>query len=49
MLTGNLVMKKADKLNLNVKKLVTQEDVSNATRENAHDRRVLLAVFLHIK
>ncbi len=42
MLAGNLVMKKAAELNLNVKKLVTQEDVSNATRENADDRRGLV-------
>lgn len=42
MLTGDMVMKKAAKMGLNVKKVVTQEDVSNATRENAHDRRGLV-------
>lgn len=42
MLTGDMVMKKAQKEGLNVRKVVTQEDVSNATRENAHDRRGLV-------
>lgn len=42
MLTGNMVMKQVASLGLNVKKLVTQEDVSNATRENADDRRGLV-------
>lgn len=42
MLTANLVMKKVAELGLNVKKLVTQEDVSNAPRENADDRRGLV-------
>ncbi len=42
MLTGNLVMKKVGELGLNVKKLVTQEDVSNAPREEADDRRGLV-------
>lgn len=42
MLTGDMVMKKAEKMGLNVKKVVTQEDVSNATRENGHDRRGLV-------
>lgn len=42
MLTGDLTMKKAAKKGLNVVKVVTQEDVSNATRENGHDRRGLV-------
>lgn len=42
MLTGNLVMKECAKLGLNVRKVVTQEDISNATRENADDRRGLV-------
>ena len=42
MLTANLTMKQAKKLGMNVKKLVTQEDVSNAPRENADDRRGLV-------
>lgn len=42
MLTGDITMKKAKKMGLNVVKVVTQEDVSNATRENAHDRRGLV-------
>ena len=35
-------MAEADKLGLNVVKVVTQEDVSNAPRENADDRRGLV-------
>ncbi|MEG1099167.1 dihydroxyacetone kinase subunit DhaK [Cetobacterium sp.] len=42
MLAGNIAMKNAKKENLNVIKVITQEDVSNATRENAHDRRGLV-------
>lgn len=42
MMTGNIVMKKVKELGLNVKKLVTQEDVSNAPRENSDDRRGLV-------
>ena len=42
MLTGNLTMKQCKKLGLNVVKVVTQEDVSNAPRENADDRRGLV-------
>ncbi|SBW10248.1 conserved hypothetical protein [uncultured delta proteobacterium] len=42
MLTGNLTMKEAAKQNLKVVKIVTQEDVSNATRDNADDRRGLV-------
>ena len=42
MLTGNLTMKQAAKENLKVLKVVTQEDVSNAPRENADDRRGLV-------
>ena len=42
MLTGNLTMKQVKKLGINVVKVVTQEDVANATRENADDRRGLV-------
>lgn len=42
MLTGNLTMKEVKKLGLNVRKVVTQEDVSNAPRSNADDRRGLV-------
>lgn len=42
MLTGNLTMKTARKEGLHVIKLVTQEDIANASRENANDRRGLV-------
>ncbi len=42
MLTGNMSMKTAAKEGLNVVKIVTQEDVSNAPRSNADDRRGLV-------
>lgn len=42
MLTGNLTMKQAAKEGLHVMKVVTQEDVANAPRENADDRRGLV-------
>lgn len=42
MLTGNLTMKAAKKEGLNVIKVVTQEDIANAPRENAEDRRGLV-------
>lgn len=42
MLTGNLTMKAAKKEGLKVIKVVTQEDVSNAPRENGEDRRGLV-------
>lgn len=42
MLTGNLTMKAAKKEGLNVIKVVTQEDISNAPRENGDDRRGLV-------
>ena len=42
MLTGNMTMKQCKKQGLNVVKVVTQEDVSNAPRENADDRRGLV-------
>ncbi len=42
MLTGNLTMKECSKQGLNVIKLVTQEDISNAPRSNADDRRGLV-------
>jgi len=42
MLTGNLVMKQVEKEGLNVIKVVTQEDISNAPRENSDDRRGLV-------
>ncbi|MEF9918460.1 MAG: dihydroxyacetone kinase subunit DhaK, partial [Eubacterium sp.] len=42
MLTGNKTMKEAAKLGLNVKKVVTQDDIANAPRSNADDRRGLV-------
>jgi dihydroxyacetone kinase-like protein len=42
MLTGNLTMKQAAKEGLHVLKVVTQEDVANAPRENSDDRRGLV-------
>ena len=42
MLTGSLAMKQAAKEGLNVKKVVTQEDIANAPRENSDDRRGLV-------
>ena len=42
MLTGNLTMKQVKKLGLNVIKVVTQEDIDNAPRSNADDRRGLV-------
>ncbi len=42
MLTGNMTMKQAKKEGLNVVKVVTQEDISNAPRDNADDRRGLV-------
>ncbi len=42
MLTGNLTMKACKKENLNVIKVVTQEDIANAPRENSFDRRGLV-------
>jgi dihydroxyacetone kinase-like protein len=41
MLTGNMVMKMAEKEHLNIRKVVTQEDISNAPRSNSDDRRGL--------
>ncbi len=42
MLTGKKTMKEVDKLGLKVAKVVTQEDISNAPRSNADDRRGLV-------
>lgn len=42
MLTGNLTMKSAAKEGLHVVKVVTQEDIANAPRENSDDRRGLV-------
>lgn len=42
MLTGNLTMKQCKKEGLNVIKVVTQEDISNAPRDNSDDRRGLV-------
>lgn len=42
MLTGNLTMKQCKKQGLNVVKVVTQEDIANAPRENSDDRRGLV-------
>ncbi len=41
MLTGNMTMKMCKQAGLNVRKVVTQEDISNAPRSNADDRRGL--------
>lgn len=41
MLCGNMVMKMCKKAGINVRKVVTQEDISNAPRENSDDRRGL--------
>ena len=42
MLTGNLTMKTAQKEGLHVVKVVTQEDIANAPRDNSSDRRGLV-------
>ncbi len=42
MLTGNLTMKTAQKEGLHVVKVVTQEDIANAPRDNSNDRRGLV-------
>ena len=42
MLTGNLTMKQVKKQGLHSEKVVTHEDVANAPRENADDRRGLV-------
>lgn len=42
MLTGNLTMKAVEKQKLNVLKVVTQEDISNAPRDDADNRRGLV-------
>ena len=42
MLTGNLTMKQVKKLGIPVVKVVTQEDIANAPRTNAEDRRGLV-------
>ncbi len=44
MLTGNMTMKKCAKEGLNVIKVVTQEDIANAPRSNADDRRGLVGM-----
>lgn len=41
MLCANMVIKMAEKAGIKVKKVVTQEDISNAPRSNAADRRGL--------
>ena len=41
MLCGNVTMQMAKKAGLNVRKVVTQEDISNTPRTNADDRRGL--------
>lgn len=41
MLAGNMVMKMVQEAGLNVRKVVTQEDISNAPRSNGEDRRGL--------
>ena len=42
MLTGNLTMKQCEKQGMKVIKVVTQEDIANAPRSNADDRRGLV-------
>ena len=42
MLTGNMTMKNATAAGMKVMKLVTQEDIANAPRENSDDRRGLV-------
>ncbi len=42
MLTGNLTMKEIEKQDIHCIKIVTQEDISNAPRDNADDRRGLV-------
>lgn len=42
MLTANLTMKEVRKQGLNVLKVVTQDDIANAPRENSDDRRGLV-------
>jgi len=49
MLTGNMTMKTAKKENLNVQKVVIQDDISNASRENGYDRRGLVGGVLSWK
>ncbi len=41
LMTGSMAMKMADKAGMKVKQLVTQEDIANAPRSNADDRRGL--------
>ncbi|MDR2164033.1 MAG: dihydroxyacetone kinase subunit DhaK [Clostridiales Family XIII bacterium] len=41
MLCANMAMKMAQKADVNVRKVVTQEDISNAPRSNSDDRRGL--------
>ena len=41
MLTGNMTMKMCKQAGLNVRKVVSHEDISNAPRSNADDRRGL--------
>jgi dihydroxyacetone kinase-like protein len=42
MLTGNITMKEIAKTGIKVVKVVTQEDIANAPRSNAEDRRGLV-------
>ncbi|MEG2344123.1 MAG: dihydroxyacetone kinase subunit DhaK [Acidaminococcaceae bacterium] len=42
MLTGNMTMKQVAKLGIKVVKVVTQDDIANAPRSNADDRRGLV-------
>lgn len=41
LLSGNMALRMAEKANLNVKMLVTQDDISNAPRTHAEERRGL--------
>jgi len=49
MMTGDLVMKQVEKEGLNVKKIVTQEDVSNAPRYDSDNRRGLVGAIPTLK
>ena len=49
MLTGNLTMKAVKKEGLNCVKVVTQDDVANAPRENSDDRRGLVGCVMTYK
>ena len=49
MMSGNMAMEMAEELKLNVRKLVTQEDISNAPRSDAGNRRGLVGALAMYK